>query len=46
VTQSDDVMPPLRAAYDGKVEERDAHPVEAWTPGDFGHFQALLLRRT
>ena len=42
MTQYDDVLPPLRAAYDAKVEERDAHPVEAWKDAERERFRVLL----
>jgi SAM-dependent methyltransferase len=38
----DDVLPGLRAAYDAKVEERDAHPVEPWKDAERARFLALL----
>jgi len=42
VTQYDDVLPMLRAAYDAKVEERDAHAVEPWKDTERAGFLALL----
>jgi SAM-dependent methyltransferase len=38
----DDVLPRLRAAYDAKVDERDARSVEAWKDEERARFLACL----
>ena len=42
MSEYDDVLPSLRVAYDAKVAERDAHPVEPWKEAERARFLAHL----